>query len=194
MTGSNWCGRLGAGLALLASVCSGGQARADEITYECTVGVPNTFEADFGPEERHAYEAAAWAGDVHAQYRLGLNLVRNGQREREEPLEGLFWLSKAATEDCVRAQIALATIFETGRILPRDMMQAIWWADQANAAGAEISDNQLRRLYPEGQFDFVGYALTAEQWAWYFDQADNGNHWAQWRLAADSIEETGLSD
>ncbi len=94
-------------------------------------------------EQFDSYLLQAEAGDADAQALVGSSLVWAsdwGLGIEENISKGIRWLTEAANQGQLDAQISLASIFDQGKKVDRDRKEALKWAHKA----AENGDDQLQ--------------------------------------------------
>ena len=84
---------------------------------------------------------AAAAGDVNAQFELGLRLIE-GRGVGKDPRTAAQWFEQAAARDLPIAEYRLATLYEKGVGVTRDPQLAMsWYLKAANAGNARAMHN-----------------------------------------------------
>lgn len=112
--------------------------RAAEAKHaEALAGLGAAYALGHGVEEKDAKAAAdyfrksAELGSSIGQMNFGSTLI-NGQGVEKDTEEGLGWVSKAAEQGLVKAQMYLAQLYTTGDAgVPFDAKQAASWAKKA---------------------------------------------------------------
>ena len=79
-----------------------------------------------GEELEKEYTAKAKAGDVEAQYQLGLMYFEGNGVDQSEK-KGEFWIRKAAEQGHPRAQNDIGTMYANGVVVRKNMVEAIKW-------------------------------------------------------------------
>lgn len=137
--------------ALLATVaCSSEPPQAVRICRGAGCAMESRDVATFRPEEvpstaADEVERDAAAGDVDAQYRLGLRQL-HGEGGRQDGFAALRWLRQAAESGDVRAQLALGRIYLTGYdTVGQDLGESDRWL----AAAAAQGDREAEQLQAE---------------------------------------------
>ena len=97
---------------------------------------------------------AACQGDPEAQYTLGLVYVSgNGDPSKqtaENSEKAVEWFRKAAENNHVKAQFILATCYDTGEGVVKDLTEAIKWYKKAAEQGSPEAQYNLGCLFYEG--------------------------------------------
>lgn len=104
----------------------------------------------FGSRDEEVYwlRLAANNGHVSAQYNLAFILDRTNKKENYQ--ETLYWYKKSAESGDEYAQLALAEIYETGRLVPKDPYQAKTWYEKAAFSGSDTAILKLVDIYFDG--------------------------------------------
>ena len=84
------------------------------------------------------YRQAAEAGELSAQYNLGVTL--------KDPREAMKWLRKAARQGHLQAQVILAEMYEGQEGIRRNIAAAIKWYRKAADGGDGDAREHLREL------------------------------------------------
>jgi hypothetical protein len=100
------------------------------------------------------YRKAAKQGNADAQKMLGTVMLGGATGVKQNPEEGIRWLSLAANQGHARAQIALSDEYATGRNLKQDYAEALKWLNVA-----EPKD----RIYARMKSDELVLKMTPEQ-------------------------------
>ncbi len=107
------------------------------------------------------YWVAGKQGLPEAQYRLGQILMRDPSMNLggkviapdRDPVVAVKWFSKAADQNYMLAQLALARCYAAGEGTPQDFVEAYKWsslaAKQGNATAAADRDKLAKQLTPE---------------------------------------------
>ena len=110
-----------------------------------------------------AEEAFAAAGDASAQYDVGVSLYY-GRGRPQDYVKALYWVTQAANQGHMEAQVLLATIYREGLAVPADTVQVAHWTSLAAEQGHGLSQFSLGVLYMTG--DGVPKDLVlAHKWA-----------------------------
>lgn len=137
------------------------------------------------------YEAAAAAGDVQGQYRLGLLHARNqasGPAGAPESAVAVQWLTRAAEQNHAGAQAELGVLHVSGRTGLDPATAAIEgrrWCEKAVGAGVRSAELffALGSLYEEGRVDGIGEERRMRRCkTFYAEAAREGHVQAQRRL------------
>lgn len=91
----------------------------------------------------------AESGEPDAQYRLGRGCFKLAS-SREEFLNGVEWLEKAAQAGHAKAQTALGVIYARGEGVPQAPELATVWLMRAAVQGDTLAQNELATLYAKG--------------------------------------------
>ena len=103
------------------------------------------------------YQAAAEAGEQDAYYPYARALQQNGK-----PAEGLTWYRKAALDALDgRAAEALGELYLSGKEVPQNTAEALYWLQRAHTAHAE---NRLGTLFENGEGISQNTALALEHY------------------------------
>ncbi len=106
-------------------------------------------------EARDAYFVAAQAGDLAAQYNLGLLLIDPppALADRPDIERGLFWMRKAGEAGLLPAQVGLAAVIwqqaQAGAAV--DTAEAVHWLEQASQQDDPQALTELAMAYAEGR-------------------------------------------
>ena len=95
----------------------------------------------------------AAAGDVNAQWQLGLALA-NGRGVEKNEAEAIQWIRKAAEQGEVTAQINLGIAYAQGDGVPQNLSEAYLWWQVASDLGNETATKNLK---------VIKKLMTAEQ-------------------------------
>ncbi len=91
----------------------------------------------------------AQAGDVEAQYLLGRRCFKLAS-SRDEWLNGVEWLGKAAKAGHAKAQTSVGIIYARGMGVPQSPELALVWLTRAAMQGEALAQNELATLYVKG--------------------------------------------
>jgi TPR repeat protein len=126
--------------------------------YENGLGVEQSIAEALGWYKRAALQGNAYAIDkVEELGRLGQQDARTSEIDawyrlgseafsRRAHLEAALWYRKAAEAGDVRAQGALAALYENGMGVPKDLGQATDWYERAAVQGNRYAGDKLREL------------------------------------------------
>jgi localization factor PodJL len=89
---------------------------------------------------------AAQAGDVVAQYELGLQKLSGGRTQ-----DGIMLLRRAADRGLAMAQYRMAKLYERGEGVPTDLNVARQWTERAAAAGNRRAMHDLGVYFARGE-------------------------------------------
>ena len=122
---------------------------------QSTVSTP-AYHADAAYEAGNFAQAAkilqppAVAGDVHAQFRLGL-LYDLGQGVTQNGAEAFRWYLRAALQGLPEAEFNVAVMFDGGHFTTHDEAQAALWYARAASHGLPRAQYNLAQLYDAGE-------------------------------------------
>ena len=121
------------------------------------------------------FRKAAGHDFAEAEYRLGrANLG-------EDDKEAAYWFKKAAKQGEVKSLNNLATLYEQGQGVPKNMAEAFPLRQRAAARGDMVSEAMLGQMYADGR----GVARNdGEAVKWFRKSAEQGYFFAQSRLGA----------
>jgi uncharacterized protein len=112
----------------------------------------------------------AESGDPETQCGLGLSLMLGAPQDFDE---GLKWLTLAAEQGLLQAQVALAGFFWTGfGPLARDQEKAMNWYEQAAFGGHRVGKRMLGLAYRDGSGRSANISLALE---WLTRAASSGD-------------------
>ncbi|QIW15430.1 hypothetical protein A4G20_03340 [Pasteurellaceae bacterium RH1A] len=108
---------------------------------------------------------AAHNNDSQMQYEVGKRYY-TGEGVGTDKLQGIEWLTKAASQGHVIAQKALGILYldGDGPSVPADVAASIQWLERAASQNDLDSQTLLARFYKDGQIVTQDYAKAA-QWA-----------------------------
>jgi localization factor PodJL len=119
-------------------------------------------------------EQAAQAGDLLAQYELGLQRLTAGRHQ-----DGVALLRRAADRGFAMAQYRLAKLYERGEGVPVDLSVARQWTERAAAAGNRRAMHDLGVYFARGE----GAPLDeAAAFRWFRQAAELGVADSQYNL------------
>ena len=122
-------------------------------------------------EDVEALRKKAEAGDVTAQYNLGL-MYNRGQRVPQDYVEAFKWYRMAAEAGDADAQYNLGVAYDDGEGVPEDDAEAVKWYSKAAEQGYPQAQYNLGTMYFRGngvpEDDVVAYA-------WFSVAAASGN-------------------
>lgn len=126
------------------------------------------------PARNLSLEQAAQAGDLTAQYELGLQRVAAGRTQ-----EGVTLLRRAADRGFAMAQYRLAKIYERGEGVAADLTVARQWTERAAAGGNRRAMHDLGVYFARGE----GAPLDeAAAFRWFRQAAELGVADSQYNL------------
>jgi TPR repeat protein len=96
------------------------------------------------------FRTAAEAGDVEAQFNVGL-MYERGMGVSKNERESLVWYRKSAEQGNSNAQFNLGVMYENGLGTPVDFSQAHQWYSKASVQGDGLAVGNLGMLYIRGQ-------------------------------------------
>jgi hypothetical protein len=96
------------------------------------------------------YSQAADAGDVEAQFEMGV-LHQYGRGVPQDFGKAVALYRKAAEQGHLGAQSNLGILYASGRGIPRDYGEALKWLTKAAEQGDAFAQNNLCRLYSFGE-------------------------------------------
>jgi TPR repeat protein len=105
------------------------------------------------PASQHQLQALAGEGDANAQWMLGQALL-TGDLGTTDDVEAVQWLQRAADQGHGLAQRDLGWLYELGRGVDQDALEAFFWYSLASRQDSGRA--RLRR-------DALAATLTAEQ-------------------------------
>lgn len=91
---------------------------------------------------------AAKNGHTTAQYNLAYELERSHEEEKKR--QAISWYNKLAQSGDLRSQIALAEIYEAGKLVPKDLYQAKGLYEKAAFSGSDSAILKMVDIYLEG--------------------------------------------
>jgi TPR repeat protein len=116
-----------------------GQAQLG-FAYQLGVGVAQDLGIAAEWYRRGAEQGHAWS-----QYLLGHLLYQGGPGRDADPVEAVRWLSSAAEQDVIAAQLELAAAYRDGRGVAQSDAAAIEWFERAGTPEAQAEAQRLRR-------------------------------------------------
>ncbi len=126
------------------------------------------------PARNLSLEQAAQAGDLTAQYELGLQQLAAGRTQA-----GVGLLRRAADRGFAMAQYRLAKIYERGEGVPADLALARQWTERAAASGNRRAMHDLGVFFARGE----GAPLDeAAAFRWFRQAAELGVADSQYNL------------
>ncbi|MDP2356017.1 MAG: hypothetical protein Q8M31_08130 [Beijerinckiaceae bacterium] len=159
-----------------------------DMTPVASVPVNSSARGIAPASPRDPFKLAA-AGDVHAQYELGVRFAegRNGPRDQAKAIE---WLTKAADQNFPPAQYRLGVVYEKGIGAPRDSERARALYVVAAESGNVKAMHNLGALLADGGADGKpDYAAAAR---WFKRAAEHGVRDSQYNLAILSARGLGV--
>lgn len=173
-------------LALLAGVISAPIAAQAAPTL---AGAAAHYDAGAFKEARAEFETLAQAGDMQAQYFLGL-MTLEGKGGPKDEAGALAWFMKSANQGNLAAVVDIAIMHDQGEGTPRDSVKAVRWYRLAADNGHAASQYNLGQHYMDG--DGVEKDLIAAT-SWWRKAADQGDADAQFNLGAAYANGVGVS-
>jgi TPR repeat protein/S1-C subfamily serine protease len=98
------------------------------------------------PNEYSQLRVSAEQGDPNAQYRWAIYQYRTAKDARSM----VDWLRKAASQNHVKAQIALGNCYRYAVGVPKDASEAVSWYRKAAELGYVAAQSELARMYRDG--------------------------------------------
>lgn len=115
---------------------------------------------------------AAIRGDAEAQYKLGMNYIQGSMVEKDID-KGMDWISKAADNHHLDAQLHIASMYlNGGHKVTRDVSQAVKWYELAAESGDADAQFNLGEMYQKG----VGLEKSNTKAIKWFRKAANQGH------------------
>lgn len=121
---------------------------------------------------------AAEAGDVSAQFRLGMAYAK-GEGVPKDGVEAAIWFRRAAEQGHAAAQYSLGVMYDKGRGVPQDYAVAAKWYGRASEQGHISAQYNLGIMYGNGQGVPQDYAEAVK---WFRRAAEQGDASAQFNL------------
>lgn len=113
---------------------------------------------------------SAQKGDPNSQYDLSiLYITKNGGKENQESFN---WIFKAAKKGHPEAQYHLGTMYESGALVNRDTVSAIFWFLKAAQNGITAAQLKLGHYYMNG---VAGESDYSKGFFWYEKAASQGS-------------------
>ena len=125
-------------VCLTSSACSNSKPTVD------------TAQNDRAVAQARELRKSAEAGDVAAQYRLGL-LYDEGSGVPQNSIQAKEWFEKAATQGHAGAQVHLGTMYLQGNGAPQSVQMALVWFSRAAEQEEVLAFAKLGRLYAQGR-------------------------------------------
>jgi hypothetical protein len=169
-----WMNRVAFWAGLVAALIGVSTAAAAEVP------VPQNFG-----QAMHWYERAAEAGNVEAQFYLGV-MYETGVRGNNDTASAAKWYRKAAEQGHVQAQTRLGVLYYQGRGVPADFAEAARWYAKAADGGSPRAQYNLALMYERGQ----GVPVNAAMAASLYEKASDGGT-AQARLSLATLYARG---
>ena len=98
---------------------------------------------------REYFEQSAEAGNVEAQYMLGV-MYEYGENTEQNYQKAIQLYRKAARHGYVKAQYVLGNMYKNGKGVKKDLSRAIRWYQTAADKGETNAQYQLGIIYLEG--------------------------------------------
>ncbi|HSH98611.1 MAG: tetratricopeptide repeat protein [Methylophilaceae bacterium] len=136
------------------------------------------------------YQEAAQAGDVKAQYNLGL-MYLSGDGVKQDNAEALKWFTASANGGFAEAQYRLGVIYFRNDIVPIDYAEAVKWYRAAATQGHVKSQLDMGVIYYSGAVVDQDYAEAIK---WYKLAASQGLSEAQFNLGSMYLKGEGVSE
>ncbi len=92
------------------------------MLYDLGIGIPKNFT-----ESGKWYLKAATAGVAEAQFQLGVRYYEHGKKAKENYVTSFSWFYKAANQGMAEAQYNIALMYQLGRGVPTNRMEAYKW-------------------------------------------------------------------
>lgn len=126
-----------------------------------------------------AFYALASAGQIEAQYRLGVMYAR-GEGVRASGREAAQWYEKAAQAGHEAACYHLAVLCCGADGVKKDLSKALYWYERAAGKGNSAALHAAAEMYYEG----IGTVRDLHRaFAWFLHAAEKGDAEAQYRTA-----------
>ena len=144
--------------AVLLSACGGNVKQNSSASAAAQNGtIIAGAQADF-----NAMLAKAKAGDAVSMSYVGIAFLNGIAPAKKDPAQGISWLTKASAKGQGDASLMLATIYDTGKIVPQDCDKALTYYMLAlqqgeKAAGCILGDKYagIETLCKQNQNNFV---------------------------------------
>jgi len=163
-------------MRLLRELCVIGSILWSTAPVWCDEGMEAFRNKDYARAFRE-WKAAAEAGQVNAQFDLGL-LYAQGLGVRRDLTEAERWYRRAAEQGNAEAEFALGQMYSRGWGVPRDEADALRWIQMANGPDTDGPPTDWAVL------DGYGVPQDQQQAAyWYELAAKKGHAEAQYNLA-----------
>jgi len=134
-----------------------------------------------------ALQERAQAGEAEAQYLVGQHCLTR-PNSREESLQGVEWMRKAAEQGYAKAETALGMLYARGRGVPQSPELALHWLTKAAELGEPLAQNELATVYAKG----LGVPRDLQKAIyWYGKAAATGSPEAKRNLLLASANQTG---
>ncbi|WP_455365622.1 tetratricopeptide repeat protein [Kaarinaea lacus] len=124
-------------------------------------------------------ETQAENGDAAAQHTLGLNYLLGRNDYQQDTQQALRWLTRAANNQVIDAQIELGNLYFNGVEVERDYEQAAYWLEPAARSGDPDAQYLLGRLFQKGWGVARDKSVAI---MWYRRAANQGHREARKRL------------
>ena len=134
--------------ALIALLAAAGLASAAVDDARTTEGIVHYGQGRFS-EALREFAPAAEAGDVTAQYHLGLMYAR-GEGVGRDLSTAATWFERAADGGNAHAQFLIGHMYAKGEGVPPDRVRAHFWLSAAAASGWWKAREARERLVDDG--------------------------------------------
>ena len=151
------------------------------VVVVCGVMAPVRAQLDVSPEEALGLRKLAEGGDAEAQFQLGLRLVSGQGVEKASPVEGASWIMKAAKQDHEKAMHVLASLYEDGLGVEKNIAKFVEWEQKSADKGLPDAQFGLAVAYDSGKGVEKDASVGAE---WAVKAAEQGFAPAQAYFAA----------
>ena len=117
----------------------------------CIMSITASYEAAHALNP-YTIKREAEGGMVHSQFLLAILYTTGAESEiiQPDPHKAREWYEKAALQGHPGAQLALASIYETGHFVERDMKKAFMWYEKAANCGFSIALVRMGEFYEKG--------------------------------------------
>src|SRR5262245_21601911 len=114
------------------------------VMYDLGVDVPRNYA-----ESGKWYLKAANQGLAEAQFKLGVRYFEFGKKAKENYTTAFSWFYKAANQGIVEAQLNVGLMYQLGRGVPTNKVEAYKWYNIAAAQGFTRAAAARESLAPE---------------------------------------------
>lgn len=119
----------------------------------CLVYVLGLCNISFAQESIDEYRSVAEAGDVFAQYHMGLCYANGQCGVVEDAQEALKWYSQAAAQGDADAMNNIGVLYFNGKLGESDWLEAEkWFLKALSIEGNPIALNNISRLYVKQEY------------------------------------------